>query len=443
MMRAMKKAAILGFVVLAGAACVSVTPLSPGLHIESPTPSISATISLDERIAVADAWNLLRQGKVDRARKILLSLPAEDPFRAAGLGYAALILNDLPAAEAAFIEAATDFPDLPLAYMGLAQVYQASGQTDLAYRNFLEVLKREPENARAREGAEAIAQQKTREYMTEAEGYASIGNRERGREAYLKALEFSPRLQGAHLGIARIYVQEKNYPDALFHLQSAVQNDPKDALALADYADVLFQAGQLSKSLDAYTRLLELQPANKAAQARLGTIRTKLGTVELPSQYGAIPSLSAVTREDMAALIAVKFKDPLEAAPPRTPVIVDISTSWALREIVKVAGYDIMEVNSNRTFEPQKMLSRADLADVLVRLVSALRKRGFRIVEQIPVDRVRIADVPPDHFRFPAVSRAIAFQLLDLGPDRTFQPDRAVPGAEAIKALDLLEGLIK
>lgn len=442
-MGGMNKAAILGFVVLSGAACAAVTPLAPGFHIESPTPSISATVSLDERLAVADAWNLLRQGKVDRARKILLALPAEDPFRAAGLGYAALIVDDLAAAEAAFIEAAEAFPDLPLAYMGLAQVYQASGQTDLAYRNFLEVLKRDPENARAREDAGAIGQQKTREYMTEAESYASIGNRERGKEAYLKALEFSPKLQGAHLGIARLYVLEKDYPNALFHLQSAAQNDPKDALVLSDHADVLFLSGQMSKSLDAYTRLLELEPANKAALARLATIRGKLGAVELPSQYGAIPFLSAVTREDVAALIAVKFKDPFDAAPPRTSVIVDISTSWAIREIVKVAGFDIMEVNSNRTFEPQKMMSRADLADVLVRLVSALRKRGFRIVEQIPVDRVRIADVPAGHFSFPAISRAIAFQLLDLGPDRTFQPDRAVPGTEAVKALDLLAGLIK
>jgi tetratricopeptide (TPR) repeat protein len=439
----MKKTAVVAMITLAGAACVTVTPLAPGLYIESPTPSISAAISLDERIAVADAWTSLRQGRVDKARKILLALPATDPFRSAGLAYAAYVVNDLAEAEAGFIEAAANFPDLPLAYMGLAQIYQASNQTDLAYRNFLEVLKRDPENARARENAEAIGQQKTREYMTEAESYASIGNRERGKEAYLKALEFSPKLQGAHLGLARLYVQDKDYPDALFHLQSAVQSDPKDALALADYAETLFLAGQMSKSLDATTRLLELEPANKAAQARATTIRTKLGAVELPSQYGAIPSLSAVTREDMAALIAVKFKDPFDAAPPRTPVIVDISTSWALRDIVKVAGFDIMEVNSNRTFDPQKMVSRADLADVLVRLVSALRKRGFRIVEQIPVDRIRVADVAADHFSFPAISQAIAFQLLDLDPDRTFHPERAVPGAEAIRALDLLAGLIK
>ena len=439
----MKKAAVLGIVVLAGASCVTLTPLPPTLYIENPTPSISADLSLDERIAVEDAWKALRQGRLDRARDILLALPAEDPFRAAGLGYADFIANNLASAEGNFLEAAANFPDLPLAYMGLAQVYQATGQTDLAYTNFLEVLKREPENVRARSEVEAIRLAKTREYVTEAESYASIGNVSRGKEAYLKALEFSPKLQEAHLGIARLYLKEKDYPNALFHLQTASQNDPKDAAVLAEYADALYQSGQMSRSLDEYSRLLEIDSANMAARTRAEEIRNKLGAVELPSQYTAIPALSAVTREDMAALIAVKFKEPFEAAPPRTPVIVDIATSWALRDIVKVASYGIMEVNSNRTFEPRKMVSRADLAGTLVRLVSALRKRGFRIVEQIPVDRIRIADVPRDHFSFPSVSQAIALQLLDLGPDRTFTPDRPVPGSEAVKALDLLAGLIK
>jgi tetratricopeptide (TPR) repeat protein len=439
----MKKPAILGIVFLAGAACVSVTPLSPTMYIESPTPAVSAELSLDERIAVEDAWTYLRQGRIDKARKVLLELPAGDPFRSAGLGYAAFIASNLSEAETEFISAATDFPDLPLAYMGLAQVYQASGKPDLAYRNFLEVLKRDPENARAKSEVEAIRLQKTQEYMTEAESYASLGNLERGKEAYLKALEFSPKLQGAHLGLARLYLQEKSYPNALFHLRTANLNDPKDTLVLAEYADALYLSGQMSKSLDEYTRLLDLDSANTAARARAEAIRDKLGAYELPSQYGAIAALPAVTREDVAALISVKFKEPFDAAPPRTPVIVDITTSWAIRDIVKVAGYDIMEVNSNRTFEPQKPVSRAGLADILVRLVSALRNKGFRIVEQIPVDRVRIADVPAGHFSFPAVSQAVALQLLDLGPDRTFGPDRSVPGSEAVKAFDLLAGLIK
>ena len=442
-MGTMNKAVGAAIIIVAAAACLTAPPPPPSFDIEGPPPSFSAGLSLDERIAVEDAWKLLRQGRADKAQQAFLRLPAENPFRAAGLGYAALVANNLSAAEENFRAAASDFPDLPLAYMGLAQVYQASGQPDLAYKNFLEVLKRDPESARARSEVEAIRVQKTQEYMAEAASSTSLGNADKAKEAYLKALEFSPKLQEAHLGIARFYLQEKSYQNALFHLQTAQQNDAANLSILRDYADALFQAGQLSRSLDAYTRLLEEDPKNATALARAEAIRNKLGVFELPSQYGAIASLSALAREDLAALIAVKFKEALDAVPPRTPVIVDISASWALRDIVRVVGYDIMDVNSNRTFEPRRTVTRAALAEVLVGLVTALRKRGYRVVEIIPVARIRIADVPPDHFSFPAVSRTIAFQLMGLGPDRTFRPEAVVGGAEAIRALDLLAGLIK
>ena len=439
----MNKAVIPMLLIAASAACMSVTPLPPDLYIESPTPSYSAGLSLDERIAVEDAWRCLREGRISRAEKILIDLSAENPFRVAGFGYAAYILNDLSTAQAYFVQNIESFPDLPIAYLGLAQVYQAAGEPDLAYRNYLEVLKRDPENPKARAEVEAVRALKTRELMAEAQSAAALGNLARGKESYLKALEFSPKLADAHLGIARLYLKEKDFENALFHLRTAGQNDAKNPAVLVEFADALFQAGQLSLSLDTYTRVLELDPTNRTAQARAETIRVKLGVLELPSQYNAIPALSAVTREDLAALIAVKFREPLDPSPSRTPVIVDITTSWALREIVKVAGYDIMGVNSNRTFEPRKMVTRADMAEALVRLVSVLRKRGFRIVEQVSVDRIRIADVPEGHSSFPAVSQAIALQLLDLGPDRTFKPESPVPGSEAIRALDLIAGLIK
>jgi tetratricopeptide (TPR) repeat protein len=439
----MKRAVFPMLLIAASAACMSVVPLPVNLYIESPTPLYSAGLSLDERIAVEDAWRYLREGRISRAEKILIDLPAKNPFRIAGFGYAAYILNDLSTAQAYFVQAIETFPDLPVAYMGLAQVYQAAGESDLAYRNYLEALKRDPDNPKARAEVDAVRAQKTQELMAEAQSATALGDVAKGKEAYLKALAFSPKLPEAHLGVARLYLKEKDFENALFHLRTASQNDPNNPAILAELADGLFQAGRLSLSLDEYTRVLELDPNNRAAQARVEAIRLKLGVLDLPSQFNAIPTLTAVTREDLAALIAVKFREPLEPSPSRTPVIVDISTSWALREIVKVASYDIMMVNSNRTFEPRRMVTRADMAETLVRLVSVLRKRGFRIVEQVPVERIRIADVPPDNFSFPAISEAIALQLLDLAPDRTFKPESPVSGSEAIGALDLIAGLIK
>jgi hypothetical protein len=83
------------------------------------------------------------------------------------------------------------------------------------------------------------------------------------------------------------------------------------------------------------------------------------------------------------------------------------------------------------------------MADILVSLVALLKKRGYKIIEQVPIDRVRIADVPREHFYFQPIAQVIAYQLMDLAPDRTFKPELPMPGREAIKALDLLLGLIK
>jgi tetratricopeptide (TPR) repeat protein len=425
------------------AACATVAPPPPSFYLESPTPAYSAELTLDERIAVEDAWDYLQRGQAAKAEKILLRLNQRNPFYSAGLGYAALLIDNLPAAEQHFLRAAQDFPDLPLAHLGLGQVYKKSGRRDLAYEEYLEALKREPENAWAKKESEALRRDLTDSFINEARNFASLGNMQKSKESYLKALEYSPKLQEAHLAAARIYIKEKNFNNALFHLKTASANDPKNIALLQDYADALYQAGQLSRSLDTYDRLLEVDSKNAAAKERDDAIKNRLGIIDLPSEYGGIADMTAVTRETVAALIAAKFKDIMDDTPPKSPIIVDIATSWAFQNIVKVASYDIMEVYSNRTFQPKKTMTRSEMAETLVRLVAFLKKRGYRIVEQIPLDRIKIADVPEEHYDFQPIAQVVSYQIMDLAPDKTFKPEIGLSGREAINILDLLHGLIK
>ena len=438
-----KKLSVLGLLAMGFAACATMAPPPPSLYIESPTPAYSAELSLDERLTVEQAWGYLRQGRTDKAEKALLRLNPANPFYYAGLGYTALLNGNLAIAEQYFLRSVQEFPDMPVGHLGLGQVYRKVDRTDSAYKEYLEVLKRNPENAWAKKESEAIRLETTEAHLAEARGFAAQGNAAKSRESYLKALEYSPKLQDAHLALARIYLKEKNYQSALFHLRTAEINEPKSKAILQDYADALFQAGQLSRSLDAYQRLLAIDPKNKLALERTETVKNKLGVVDLPSQYNNIPSLEAVTKEDVSALIGVKFKDVMDETPPKPPAIVDITTSWAFQHIVKVASYEIMEVFSNRTFQPRKTVTRAEMADVLVRLVAFLKKRGYKIIEQVPINRVRITDVPQEHFYFQPIAQVIAYQLMDLAPDLTFKPEVAMSGREAVEALDLLLRLIK
>ena len=438
-----KKIGALGLLVAGLAACVTLTPPPPNLRLETPPPGATSELSLDERIAVADAWAALKRGDIDGAKKLLVALGPQNAFYSVGLGYAAFILNDLAGAEAYFLQSVRDIPQLALAHVGLGQIYQKTGQPESAYTEYLEALKRDPDNEWAKRESEAFRTERADRLLSEGRAFSSAGDAAKSKDAYLRALEYSPKAQEAHLALAKIYLREKAYQNALFHLKTAGANEPDNQAVLLDYADALHQAGQQSRSLDTYQRVLELNPQNKTALERVESLKGRLGVVELPSQFGGIPALDAVTKEDVAALIGVKFRDILEEAAPKPPVIVDITTSWANRFIVKVASLALMEVYSNHTFQPRKILTRAEMAETLVRLVDFLKKQKFRIIEQIPLDRIKIADVPQEHVYFGPISQVLAYQLMDLAPDRTFRPEKPISGTEATRILDLLLGVIK
>jgi tetratricopeptide (TPR) repeat protein len=439
-----KKTLVLLALVAAGtAACLTTPAVIPTIHIEPPSSAATATLTLDERIAVREAWDYIRQGRLDKAEKALTRLKPGHPFALTGMGYIALINGNPASAEDYLIRALGIQHDLITAYIGLAETYQKTGQNDQSYKYFLEALKWDPENSYAKKEAERIAAMKTEEALTEARSAAQAGQVDRAREAYSRALEYAPGLQEAHLSLARLYIRQKDFNSALFHLKTAAGNDPQNPTLLREYADALFQAGQWSRSLDAYTQVTATDPQDKSVKDRIDQIKNRLGVVDLPDQFNAIASSEAVTKEDVAALIGVQFREVLADLNPKPPVIVDITTSWAQRYIVKAAALNVMEVYSNHTFLPKKALNRAELAEILARLIDVLRKNGATLLAQIPAERLRIADVPPEHFYFQPITQVLSYQIMDLAPDRTFKPEQAVTGREAARVFELLAGLVK
>jgi len=438
-----KKWTGLAGVLLFSGACATMAPPPPAFYIENPSTSISTGLSLDARIAVDEVWTLLRQGRADKAEKALLRLGEKHPFFEAGMGYVALLRDDYAGAEARFQGSIRAVPELIAAQLGIGQVYQKLGRREDALKSYLEVLKRDPANAFATGEAGVLRTAIVEALQAEAEEAIRTGRPAEAKDAYLRLLEYSPKLQGAHLALARIFVQEKNFAGVLFHLRTAIGNDPKDKTALREYAEALYQMNQFSRSLDTFQRLLTLDPADKPAKERVEALKVRLGIIDLPEEYGDISGLEAVTKEAVAALIGAKFEDIRTDAAGPPPVIVDISTSWARTYIVKAAAFGIMEVFSNHTFQPKKILTRAEMAETLIRLVEYLKKKGRPIVAQIPEDRIRIADVPQEHPFVRPITSAVSYQLMDLSKERTFRPELTVSGAEAIRILDLLAGLSK
>ncbi len=423
--------------------CATVAPPPPSLYLESLPPTLVASLSLEERIAVEEAWSALREGRVAKAEKMFIKIGSESPASGLGLGYVYLLLNDFPSAETSFRRALEKNPDLTAAHLGLAQLYQKSGDEEKTFIELREVIKSEPDHPWAKKEYENLQAKITEELSAEAESYLKQGLTEKSKEAFLKILFYDPESVSANVSLAGVYKKENRLPDALLHLKAAASLAPKNRKILRDYAETLYESGQAGKSLEVYQQLLDQDPANKEAQARVEELKNKLGIYELPSQYNDVASAEAISREAVAALIAVKLKEVMTEAPAKPPIIVDITTSWASRFILKVTGLGILDVYDNHTFLPKKMVTRAEMAEILMRLINYLKQKGFKLIQQFDPEKIQISDVSPDNYYYQPITQVIAYGIMTLPPQKTFQPEEGLSGQDAIRIMDIIQALIK
>lgn len=427
--------------VLLTVSCSTFKPTPPSIHIEDMPVPYSSGMTLDQRLAAGDAWKSLRQGLTERASKLLEALPADNAARKVGLGYVALAMNDLQASERSFKDSLTAFPDMVPAFAGLAQVYEYLGKRDQAFIQYREIIKRAPDNKWAGGRLESIRAELLSAASEEARAALASGQTVEARKAYLKALFYDAGNADIHLQLARIYKKEKDPKNALMHLKEALSGRPGDKTAMTDYAELLYDTGNFSQSLDIYEKMVETDKANQAFAARIGELKDKLGVFEVPSQYAKIGAAEIMTREDLAAVIAVRFKGRLGADPDKSTIIVDIGASWAQKLIVRVASYDIMKTYDNHTFQPRRIINRAELAETLSNLMDFLSARGASFSPVIDSRRIKIADVPRESFYYQSVLRAVSCQVLELNPQSCFEPERTVSGLEVGRALDVIARL--
>jgi Tfp pilus assembly protein PilF len=423
--------------------CATTQGPPPSLHIGNLPSSVVSELSLEERILAEEGWSDLKQGRESKAEKTLSKLGLESPIYAVGLGYINSLSNKLQAAEKFFRQALQFRPELALAHSGLAQIYQKTGQEDQAFAALREVLKTEPDDLWAKQQYESLKGRKLEEVLAEAKSALDSDDIKKGKAALLKALYYAPQHTASHLKLAEIYKKENKLQNALVHLKAASSAEPENADLLRNYAETLFQAGQLTKSLSRYEQLSKLEPENEETQDRIEDLRNQLGIVELPALYDSIPSSEAITREEMAALLAIKFKGIMDESTETPPIIIDTSISWASKFILQITSLQIMNIYPNHTFQPKKMLNRAEIAEIFSRLASYLEKKGFKLIQQIPPNKIRISDILPQNYYYPSIVKMLSYGIMELTMDRAFQPDLTVSGEEAIKLLDIILALIK
>jgi Tfp pilus assembly protein PilF len=438
-----KRIAVVALALLGAWACASAPVAPPAFFVEDLPADTTTRLNLDDRIAAVYAWEALKANRTDRARKYLMKLGTANPVREAGLAYADLLDGDVTAAEARFNSSIEGTPTMVPSRVGLIQIYESRRERDKAFDQYREILKVDPDNRWAAPRFAALRDELVRDATAAARTALAAGSRETAKREFLRVLSYAPETASAHLELARIFRQEKNKDEALAHYRAALAEGTADPALLREYAEFLAESGELGLSLEVLEKLATEEPRDAALNRRVEEIKAKLGVYEIPSQYDEIPALETVTREDLAALIGIKFEDYLAAPGPRTEILVDISTSWAQRYIITVASLDIIRAMENHTFQPRRIINRAELADAAVRLIEVLQSRGARFVPLVETRRIQIADVAPDNVFYSSITKALAYQIMTLTPDRDFEPERTISGAEAIRVLDIIHGLAK
>lgn len=433
---------ILLILLLSSCATFQPTYVPPSFYLENPQPVVLAQLSLNERLAFEEGWNSLKQGNIEKARKEFSKLSRENPFFNLGEGYCRLYEQQLSEAEAFFLRAVELNPELISARIGLATIYEQTGDEERLFIQLREILKKSPDQSWARPRYDEIKTNLARSHLKKAQEELELNRKEQAKEELLKALFYSPDSVEAHLQLARIYRSEKKYDQAINHYQVIYNLKPQDKQILREYAETVEANDDLSQALGMYEKLEQLDPGNEQVKEKIEFLRNRLGIIELPSMFHEIPKSQAITRQDLAAILAVKFNNFLPQ-PSSPPVIIDISTSWAAKFIIQVASISLMDIYDNHTFEPNRPVTRVELADTFYRLINYLQRKGKRIIPTIPPDRIQINDIPADNpYYLPAVNM-IAYQLMELSSQRRFLPDLPVSGIEALRIADILLNLIK
>jgi len=440
----MKKKTILFLAVLLLASCATFQQTSnpPSFHLEGPQPVVLAQLTLEQRMAFEDGWSSLKRGNVGKAQKEFSRLGDKSPFFHLGEGYCRLYEQNLEGAKISLGKALEINPDLVSARVGLAVIYEKQNNEDKLFLELREILKKEPEHTWARPKYEELKNRKTQALIKEGQAFLNQNKKEEARQSFLKALFYSPNSIEAHSQLARTYRMEKKYSQAINHYQVTSSLAPKDKQILKEYAETLLENDDLSKSLDVYEKLRELSPGDRQVQEKIEFLKNQLGIVEIPSMYNEISKSKAISRQDLAAILAVKFSQYLPE-PTSPPIIVDISTSWAAKFIIKMAAIPLMDIYDNHTFEPNRVVTRAEMAETFFRLINYLNGKGKKLIPQIPTGKIQISDLPEDNLYFLPAVQMVSYQLMELSAQKRFLPDSPVSGIEALRTADLLLNLIK
>ena len=391
-------------------------------------------------------WDYLQAGDTHAADQtfnaVLKAVPALYPAEAA-LGYSALARRDAQAAVSHFDRALAKNNAYAPALAGKGDALLSMGRTDQALQAFEGALASDAEMPALRNRVDVLRFRNAQQQIAAARKAAEAGQVDQARKAYESAIAASPESAFLYRELAAVERRVGELSAALDHAQRAAALDPGDARALTLIGEIHETTRDWVKAADAYAAAAVLEPGDELA-TRVDAMRERAAFEGMPEEYRTIESAPAVTRAQLAALLAVRLEDLLRRARADNGVVItDARESWAAPWILAVTRAGVMDVFPNHTFQPAMPVRRGDLAQAVSKVLSLIAAEKPRLAARWRDPRPKFADVGPNHLGYAAAARSVSSGVMAPLEGGSFQLSRPVTGSEAVAAVSRLEALAK
>lgn len=443
--------AILVVLVAVAAACASKPPAIAPAAPKYPSlifPAMPEQLASDTASSELHqrAWAALQAGDTRLAerefRMVLEKNPSFFPAEA-GLGQVALARKDYRDALARLDHVLAISPRYTPALVARGDTLIALGRDGDAAASYEAALDASPWLPGLREKVAALRFRSVEDTIAAARKARDAGHDDEARAAYDKAIQGSPQAAFLYRELATVERRQNRLDDALAHLRQATELDPSDARAHVLAGEILESRQDYAGALEEYEAAATIEPSDELTE-KIERARENIAVAELPAEYRAIASDATVDRAGLAALIGVRLEDLLRQAPRRAgAVMTDARSSWAARWITIVVRTGIMDAYPNHTFQPSAIVRRAELADVVARLLPLAAARSPKKLDAWRAGRAKFTDLPPTHLSYPAAAMAVEAGVLAPMPDGSFAPGAVVSGQEATTAIDKIDKLAR
>ncbi len=392
-------------------------------------------------------WASLQAGDLRAAERefagALKALPGFFPAEAS-LGYLELARKDARAALPHFDRALelNALHDDVSVFVGRATALLALNREPEALTALERALALDPSQTELARRVEVMKFRNAEQRIARAREAARSGRLDEAAQSYAAAVAGSPDSAFLYRELAGVEKQKGDTDAALEHFRKAATLDPGDAKTLEQIGEILESRGEFEGAVKAYGDAAALEPGADT-ERRLAAAREKAALARLPAEYRAIDQAAQITRGDLAALIGVKF-GPLLSSARRgdAALITDVRNHWAATWIMAVTRAGVMEPFANHAFQPRSTVRRTDLAQAVDRLLARIAPQNPARAKAWDAARLKFSDLSPSHLAYPAASAAVASGVMKTAAGNSFQPSRAVTGAEAIEAIARIQALV-